>query len=586
MDSTALSYHTKPPRVKWSPDMRVFLCCMLKYFNKDNGLFEAVFNARFGNELRACGFGPGRTVEWRRLNIQWVDMRRRGDSIWGDVHLSDFNPQPWLEVLWAIEQTAADLNLNLVKKSGDTIEKSLARFAYRSPTSTQTPLSQHTTFQKTPVSSQSDSPTTPFQELPQSTESAAESSLCTAGGKTCLWCYMEGLDKGATDSLKQHELPPLLYRWWNVDSQGVNSKAMFVAGWFSDTSNKYYTPDILTDDEFCRKFESHIRIEPTASPFISTFKSALAPVHRGLRSQEGASISIIDTTKLKSNIYSAMAFVRDHKVKIGTYSGAGEYLVWGQVNSDAIIGTFKVTALERLASEHPDIDKLLQLDRIATSKRNRRALHQAMARNAVHPDKRAGSTVGKLLLFLNIPQEYCKEVSRGIVYSWRINRRNMPWHDFFEGVDLGYRGNVALPSLGPLIPELSPAPELSPLPDITADHHNISDWEYDISSDDEEDKTMEEFEDEGTPTPVARPGTAMGNPFRTLASSMTTLGAHSDIGIAIVVSSDEEMGDIDQEHERSEETIPEHEEIANDKFASDRARVQYILGNTKFNSSG
>ncbi|KAL4918972.1 hypothetical protein BDW62DRAFT_210144 [Aspergillus aurantiobrunneus] len=431
--------------------MRIFLCCLIKYFEEDHSVFQALFNSRFKEELEKCGFTEGKTARWPRLEARWVSMRKDGDPSWGDVHLSGFDPEPWLPYIAMIEETAASINMPIVRKSRDSIDSSY--FTYRSP----------------PPQLQRELPI-PIYDAPGLPDSPGELSLCTAGGKVCFWCHLECLDPETSGSFARAHTPRLLYRWWNVDSQGVNSKGMFVAGLFSDTSGDYFCPDDIAEDEFCHLFENHIRIKQTPSPFISTFKSLLAPIHRGLRNKEGASVSLIDAQKLNSNVYSAYDFVRKHKVKIGrTYNGAGEYLVWGTINSDAIICTFKITTLLRIAAENSDMNRLLQLDRISASQKNRKRLHQAMSKDAVYLDKQAGATVGRLLSFLEVPQEYCEIVSEGLAHSWRIKTRYNPWRDFFEGVEL----------------------ELSPVPDVNANDYNASESELyslsEISTDDADD---------------------------------------------------------------------------------------------------
>lgn len=116
--------------------MRIFLCCMMKYYEKDNAVFQSAFNSRFREELEDCGFGVGRVVKWPTLHTQWEDMRRHGDPIWGDVHLSAFDTEPWIPVLHEIEQSAATGNIRLVRKVVDNIDTSPARFVYRSPEQT------------------------------------------------------------------------------------------------------------------------------------------------------------------------------------------------------------------------------------------------------------------------------------------------------------------------------------------------------------------------------------------------------------------------------------------------------------------
>ncbi|KAL4926571.1 uncharacterized protein BDV17DRAFT_151072 [Aspergillus undulatus] len=428
LGDSSLDLLEKSPRIRWSKEMRIIVCCLKKYFEENQDFFQAIFNKQFEKELAECGFKGGCHVKWPALHSQWTWMKSRKDRIWTDVHLTpNSDPgrqQPFIEM---IEETAASLDLRLARKDQNTGNSSGSTY--------QTPVSFHRSevalsSPKTPLRNHLEPPQQPLaaprDETFELEQTPSKASLCTAGGKTCFWCYTEGLNK------KPEDTPSLLHRWYNVDSQGVNSKAMFVAGFFTDAFQSYFEPDTITEEEFRRAFENHIRpirpeTIPPPSPFISTFQSALAPVHRSLQKQEGASVAIIETAKLKSRVYSAMEFVRKHKLKVTrTYNGAGEWLVWGYINSEALVCTFKVTDLQRIARENPDIGRFLQLDTIAADKQNRWRLKRTMAEAAVPLDKRAGVTVGKLLSLLRLPERYCREVSEGMAYSWRVKTRQLP----------------------------------------------------------------------------------------------------------------------------------------------------------------
>lgn len=112
-----------------------------------------------------------------------------------------------------------------------------------------------------------------------------------------------------------------------------------------------------------------------------------------------------------------------------------------------------------------------------------------MTKNAVYLDKKAGVTVGRLLSLLAVPHEYIRTVSKGIVYSWRVKTRRIPWRDFFEGVELGYRGELVM-----LSPGLLPVPDAQ-TPDPHATYGDIgSDSDvYSLSEDlsDDNDDNLE-----------------------------------------------------------------------------------------------
>ncbi|THC98892.1 hypothetical protein EYZ11_001605 [Aspergillus tanneri] len=45
--------------------------------------------------------------------------------------------------------------------------------------------------------------------------------------------------------------------------------------------------------------------------------------------------------------------------------------------------------------------------------------------------------IGRLLSCVELPYDYCKPVSEGMFYSWRMNRTGS-WEDFYRGVEDGY----------------------------------------------------------------------------------------------------------------------------------------------------
>ncbi|KAL4761529.1 uncharacterized protein BDW70DRAFT_168005 [Aspergillus foveolatus] len=594
MELNALNLLTKPPRVRWSPEMRTFLCCLIKYFNKDRDAFQAIFNSRFKKELSDCGFSEKLPVKWSTLDSQWIDMKKKGNPIWGDVHQSAFDAEAWPSYIEEIKATAISINKHIDRKAEDTnVHRQLFQKEippHGAADFLEVPNIRRRLFRGETVSGQSPGAATPQQDGAQRfTDQLGERPLCTAGDKLCFWlgpatCVSNAIQK-ATNGLDAAQLPPLLYRWWNVRSQGLNLENVFVAGMFASLFKGYFGPDTLAEDEFNRLFESHIRRRKDfPSPFISTFMSLLAPVHRGLRAKGGATIAIFDTRKLRSKAYSAREFVREQKLKIGRmYNGAGEYAIWGQINNDAIICSFTIATLSRIANEHPDINRFLQLGLITTHRHNRKGLHKAMTKNAMSLDMKAGATVGKLLSLLDVPQEFCREISGGMAYSWRIKTRYMPWRGFFEGVELGYGGESFMPTL--LTPDATPD-SVEPIPfgghdsdpsmnivESSDDWGNKSDATLDLQSDEDE---QDESSMGETPSPPFRHNKKTDTPRMNLDGSPLAQNSNSNSVIVVNDGFDGEMDDVMEESELTIEVV-DQQQMATDEFAVDRARIMSVL---------
>ncbi|PTU20791.1 hypothetical protein P175DRAFT_0479047 [Aspergillus ochraceoroseus IBT 24754] len=557
MVHVALDPRKKPRNIKWTDEFRVFLCCLYKFFENDHSVFQNIFNRRFEQQIIEGGYNY--PVRYSTLHSQWVCMKRLGDPLWGRIHLSSFEYELRAphenRAVQEIQTIACSQGWSIHEKLEDNIDKS--GFEYRE------------------------------MVVPQSLRGSdtESSTLVHGGGKICFWCHSEGLESQVgirvcvllsipkfCSAVQPGHMPPILYRWWNVDSQGINSMDSFVAGMFSKAKKNFFLPGDILPEEFNTYFRRHIQIQRTPSPFISTFKSMLAPVHRALRNQEGATVSIIDARKLEAQIYSAKDFVQENSIRIGTYNGAGEYLIWGEVPNAAIICSFKVSQLCRIASENTQIGKLLHLDMISSYKINRRALHRALAKGASALDMQAGLAIGGLLSLLQVPYQYSKDVSEGIAYSWRVKRRRLPWKDFFEGVQAAYLG------VPPLISHV-PRPTL----DNNNDNLNAfesSDEELLFSDYDDDDGEEEGDNDKNGHLDNAelpneqddenRSSGAIDTHFST-EWVMITAPAENDV-VVLLDSSDEEMGDGD-DSVREEQIILRPE----DQCGADRERDRNAL---------
>lgn len=302
------------------------------------------------------------------------------------------------------------------------------------------------------------------------------------------------------------DVPPILYRWANVDSQGVNTKSLIISGLFSNSDQDFFAPNEIPREEFEQYVKKHVTIEKSLSPFISTFQSLLAPVHRAIRAREGAAVIFIDTSKIETKIYSAKSLVWDLGINIKGYRGLGEYLVWGEVPTPAIICTFKISTLVSIAEEDAGIGEILQLDRIKSSKRNRNELQTALSKGPGRVDGSSGLIIGRLLRKLNVPSPYLEAVAVKISHSWRFARCK-DTSDYLVGVQAGYHENGPSLSPSPVFEQPLLGTSSSSLPSQQQEESPVVPEEEDLNSilSDDEDKENDipfiEFE---TPCPPLR----------------------------------------------------------------------------------
>lgn len=211
-----------------------------------------------------------------------------------------------------------------------------------------------------------------------------------------------------------------------------------MAGLFSDSPKSIPLPIDYSDDEFDRMLECHLRILPFSSPFISTTGTPLAPIHRALRNREGAVLTLIDSSQIQTKVYSAQQLMWQKNIKIPRYRGTDEFLIWGEIPSQAILCSIKITDLERIAEDHPDIRALLKLDVIASFKRIRKRLRKKLSLGHGRLDGATGFTVGKLLRYIGIPDMYTDNVAERIASSWRFKKKQGSLAEYLEGVRDGY----------------------------------------------------------------------------------------------------------------------------------------------------
>ncbi|PLB39091.1 uncharacterized protein BDW47DRAFT_103664 [Aspergillus candidus] len=480
---SSLNFGKKVPKIKWNREERVILCVLYKHFQKDLTAFQEIFSCIFKGELMECGIQSARKTS---INTQWEHMKRSGDHLFGEVHLSAFDANgQWRVHLGKIKETAGNLGIDLHEKQVDDIN--LSHFRYRrvralgmtegEGEATTPGLDE---LERSPETSpaRATSSDVQMQTPPVYPLSPKENtSLVNGCGKLCYWCALENPtleDQETQDTTRAEGIPPILYRWSNVDSQGVNSKKLLLAGLFADGVD-YFFPEQLEQGEFDNFVKTHVSIEKSPTPFISTFTSMLAPLHRALRNQEGAMISIIDTTKLQSPVFSARDLVKRLKINIRGYHGGGEYLIWAKVPSAAIVCSYKASTLLEIANEVADIGSILQLGTISSFKLARPALHQALREGPGGRNFESGMTIGKLLSMIRVPREYCKFVGEGLTYSWRF-ARDGSLEEFHAGVEEGYNANSynAEPAVQSSLP-------MTPVPAATANDDEDSGENKDAS---------------------------------------------------------------------------------------------------------
>ncbi|KAJ5919792.1 hypothetical protein N7454_009627 [Penicillium verhagenii] len=292
--------------------------------------------------------------------------------------------------------------------------------------------------------------TNPLPEIEPSFE-----SLVLGNPKLCLWCHHEGLldaedechqsacmevdmevdmevhmevdmevamevDNGENDRFpgvcEAADIPPLLFRWSNVDSQGINSRAGLRAGLFVD-NEMIVDLDGLTKEKYLEYFVHHVTRARVSSPFISSCTGPIMPIHRALRNQRGAKVAIIDTAKLNTMVVKAQNLVPLTETRTPRWRGYGEYLIWREIPEAAVICEFAITRLEQIAEDAPDIKDFLQLELMRSQKFCSSELYVQLACR-LETCKYDFLTLERLTIHLNVPVEWRGPVAEKFKEAW------------------------------------------------------------------------------------------------------------------------------------------------------------------------
>ncbi|OQE08362.1 hypothetical protein PENVUL_c010G05739 [Penicillium vulpinum] len=220
----------------------------------------------------------------------------------------------------------------------------------------------------------------------------------------------------AMQGVPADKLPPLLFRWSNHDSQGVNTRTLFLAGLFCNA--EWFHPEDVSESQFESFFQSHVTKEKTKTPFISTCQSPLSPFHRAVAGQNGAMITIIDTSKLNTKVFYAYPLaIRTRTLILRGWKGFGEYLIWGHIPTEAIAFTVDIASLQQIVRSHRDVNRLVQIPLISSSLRCDTKLRDMLALKRKSPF-RSGRTLGKLLTLLQVPAIYWENLATEFAKGW------------------------------------------------------------------------------------------------------------------------------------------------------------------------
>ncbi|KAJ5289805.1 hydrolase [Penicillium atrosanguineum] len=476
----------KSPKMtfQWDDHRREVLCCLCRFFELARHDFQRIFSDIFRDHLLERGF-PGNQMPYTRLYAQWTWMKRIDHPLWLFVHKETnfIENQEWKDILRQIRDSARRLRISLTEKENDAtdehkseskISEDLLPIEQAVEIILQSVLSHSSSSDDVDNDRGTDTRVMPHPDTPSSFVRAqilsdfddATTNERLLWGERCYWCEKDGppppvegnqhinsdvqtdtselmglqgnpLSEEVAINMTTHvnlhghcppkDLPAVLYRWSNFNSQGINCRGIIRAGLFTTSGSVTFQPEDVSEEEFLEYFKLHVSKVLKPTPFISFFKKPLAPIHRGLQNGDGAAVFIIDTAKLSNKAFKAAPLVKLTDTARKKYKGYGEYLIWNEVPTDAIACTFTMTKLEKIAREHPDIAAFLQLPRIHARPNCTKFLYNDLAMNRPKSIDGYVALLEKFTALLGVPGTLRKTVAAGFKEAWFDNFRGFEY---------------------------------------------------------------------------------------------------------------------------------------------------------------
>ena len=371
----------RKPRHKWSVKDRQLLCILSVRSSHDTRLsidlsqklyensaqeMTLIINHIFTDDLRAEGFQSGLPVS--TIHAQLNDMRQGscGYETWRainiDMSISEAR-RNYRDLRDSIEDAALalEITLHLRGRGPDHFKPHGYRLGQRdrkiqrirgvlgelvSSDDTESDLRSPRKMRRTSyhLKAKPKTPTRPVSQGQLLTPKSITSGGTTPGsGQSKWWTELTGGKHISVNEYvdefgnKARRFPRLIYRWYSLQSQGVNTPTEIRAGQFLDKSKAIPPPkwDMKT-------VANHLIPEKRPSPYIS-FRESLLPcvvyaIWAGCNAD--ATITIVDLQKVKAVSLQwgydvaipCAALIKKFKLKLGKmgkYRGRGEWLVYG-----------------------------------------------------------------------------------------------------------------------------------------------------------------------------------------------------------------------------------------------------------------
>ncbi|KAH8700896.1 hypothetical protein BGW36DRAFT_425699 [Talaromyces proteolyticus] len=453
----SLNFREKRPHHSWTQEERFLLCCMRRFFDLHHGEVTKIFNEIYRIKISAEGFPPD-GLKKSTLVIQWEDLGRKLHHDWRVVHEQvsfSEGPSRFSHLFEKIRESARRCHIGLVARARDL---DVSRFQVKVERRRQLQKPAHPVQPPPPPSRSNlitiaDEPTSiesqPIapQLIQRPEENVKASQMSSTSVQIEPGVITDPIEHIRSYGLNRREefpkppkpdqMPSLLFRFSNDESAGINTRFGYIAYAFTENLANIPNPAERLE-EFPAWVWTHVNKKRIPSPFISTSIDPLIPIHRALRANRNAIVSIVDPGQVNpDHVFYMRDLMRRYSIRTMGYYGTKEWIIWGSISRKAILTTFRIDELLALANQHQDIEAVLQLDKIAASKTVKTKLHDKLSEKRFENDFVVGTTIGKLVKLLRVRNEYVNDVALALNVSWSFaSSRNTD--EYLRGVESGH----------------------------------------------------------------------------------------------------------------------------------------------------
>ncbi|WEW59659.1 hypothetical protein PRK78_005138 [Emydomyces testavorans] len=393
----SLNFRAPRPRHHWTNYQKQVLCLLKKCYSNHWEHLAKIFNYIFSRELKRNGYFYGMPA--RVIVSQWHTLRDKRFPVFTQIDSLSF-PIKEHDLIRTITKAAHGLGIVLIE----------ANISRRTPvTERETPLAQPraATNVLLPVSP-------PITPSPHSAQLLAQPEI----------------------------KPRLLFRYWSGKSSGVNSVSYFCAGLWEAQPEVIPPPD--SDRRVLHALaKTHLSRYDIKSPFISLYDTPLAPFHRALQVEDGM-LTIFDISSFDDRrIFAAVDILKNdplsRQISRRSYRGYSEFLIWGDIPAEYIVGSIRAHDLLALPAQHR---KLLQISTIKSFRYNQRPLKSRLRSRQTPVDRMTGYLLGNIFCKIKLPEKVAAELAVKIAKGWRFKTDKANGYLLFlQGVTAAYHSS-------------------------------------------------------------------------------------------------------------------------------------------------